>query len=55
MARLARAGSVMESRIIKIGIATLVSAKTTKLWLMSNSKTTPARMSVRAPGLYRWR
>ena len=34
---------------------TMMSEVTTKVWLMSNSKTTPARMSSTMPGWYRLR
>ena len=45
----------MESSIIRIGIAMSVRKTVNNVWLMSNSKTTPARMSSMTPGLYRWK
>jgi hypothetical protein len=55
MVRFARAGSVMESITIKLGIAMSVRKAVNNVWLMSNSKTLPARMSSMTPGLYRWK
>ena len=49
--RFTRAGSVMESTIIRIGIAMSARKMINKVWVMSNSKTTPARMSSMTPGL----
>jgi hypothetical protein len=53
MVRFARAGSIMESITIRIGIATSVRKAVNNVWLMSNSKTAPPRMSSITPGLYR--
>ena len=50
-----RAGSVVESRIIRIGMAISVSARATKVGPVSNSWTTPTKMSSMKPGLYRAR
>ena len=49
VARLARAGSVMESITISAGTATDTSIAVNSVELMSNSKTTPARTLERAP------
>ena len=49
--RFARAGSVIDSTTMKIGIARRARTAINNVWLMSNSKTTPTRMSSTTPGL----
>jgi hypothetical protein len=55
MVRLTRAGSIVESRIMRIGIAKDAMNMVNNVGLMSNSKTTPARRLSMTPGLYRAR
>jgi hypothetical protein len=49
--RVARAGSVIDSTTMKIGIAMSARKVVNSVWLTSNSQTLPARMSSMTPGL----
>ena len=48
--RVARAGSVIDSTTMKIGIAMSARKVVNSVWLTSNSQTLPARMPLMTPG-----
>ena len=49
--RAARAGSVIDTTTMKIGIAMSARKVVNSVWLTSNSQTLPARMPLMTPGL----
>ena len=49
--RFARAGSVIDSTTMRIGIAMSARKVVNNVWLMSNSQMLPTRMSSTTPGL----
>ena len=53
--RVTRAGSVIDSTIMRIGMDMRVSAEVEKGWERSNSKTRPSRMSSMTPGVKKLR